>query len=344
MARIESWVYNSNGYEYRRGRQERPAIPDLFALETTAPTALNSGAGVIRPAPTITLVGDQTASTGAPIMDRIIEGNVNITGLGYLENCIVRGRVDGSTGNQRAIINTDNATVPAGGWYDGGDAFVAGVSSRANIRFCTIDPQTPSPWQGGIGNKNFYAYRCKLVRTTDMFAIFATAASGGQTKTRVEGCYATYMVQWAPDPPNGNRPNTHNDIAQFQGNSGGLADSVWLGNWFDARYDPTYGNPVTPRTDFNGITLSPLSSAEWPQQCWIYFRGGWLLGGGQTFNGGTTSNANGGAAVIDTLFERPGTDAQAPTKACVIHSNMSVRTTSDIFYIDNGAVVPVGTS
>jgi hypothetical protein len=354
--RVESWWFDGV-YMHRRGRTSYRAIPDTFVVGTTTPTAANSGAGVIRAYPTIVINGDVTAGNGQVVADRIINGKAQIVGTGAFENCVFRGPTDGSVNDQRAILRTDDATGNFTGAVDvrdvnylgaigSTDTSVGGHSANIpvpNVRFCTFEPSTPSPWMGGIGNKNYYAYRCLIRNTTDAFAVFSGLAPDYRSNTRGEGNFCDSLVQWRPDVPN-SRSHTHNDIVQWQGNRGGPLDSIWLGNYFDGRLSPVYGTqPLeTTRNFIAAMTISVNTAAG---EVNTYVANNWLLGSTQIFNGGSTDNANGEVTVVSNLFERPGLAADGPTRSLVIHSNTSVRITTPVNrYIDNGAVVPVGNS
>jgi hypothetical protein len=355
--RVESWWFDGV-YMHRRGRASYRAIPDVFTLGTTIPTAANSGAGVIRAFPTEVINGDVTVATGTVLADKIINGKVQLVGTGAIENCYLRGPADGSVNDQRAIIRTDSATgnftgavdvrdVNYAGAVGSTDTSVGGHSANIpvpNVRFCTIEPANPSPWMGGIGNKNYYAYRCKIRETVDGFAVFSgDAPSGYRSNTRGEGNFVESLAQFRPDVPN-SRSHTHNDGVQWQGNQGGPLDSIWIGNWINARRSTTAGT-LPPETTPNFIAAMTISVNTAAGECNMHVEKNWLLGSTQIFNGGSVDNALGEVTVIDNLFERPGLAADGPTRSLVIHSNTSVRiTTPANHYIDNGAVVPVGNS
>jgi hypothetical protein len=361
MSRYESWTVDPAAtYLDRRGRTSYQIIPDTFVLMTTIPDATNTGAGVIRPFPTDVINGDVTALDGEVVKDKIINGKCQIVGSGAFENCWLRGPTNGSVGDQRAILRTNLATgnftgavnaqdVDYAGAVGSTDSSSGGHSARPpqpNVRFCTIEPSNPTAWMSAIGDRNYYAYRNKILLTVDGFAAFSDQ-TGHKSNTRGEGNYVPLLSQYRPDPANGNRASSHNDVVQWQGNLGGPLDSVWLGNYFNARLSTVYGTqpPQVPHDQINGMTISVVSAVGAGEvNCYVYKN--WLLGGVQTFNGGSPDNAAGEVTVIDNLFERPGTnpDGLGPTRALVIHSNSTRITTPANHYIDNGAVVPVGNS
>jgi hypothetical protein len=330
-----------------------PPPVDDFILGETAPTSANSGAGVIRPFPTEVINGDVTAGDGEVIRDKVINGKCQIVGTGAFENCYLRGPADGSVGDQRPILRTDNATGNFTGAVDARDVDYEGAvgstdtsngghSARPpvpNVRFCTIEPSNPTAYMSAIGAKNYYAYRNEIINTVDAFAVFS-GTTDGRSNSRGEGNFCVSLVQFRPDPANGNRTATHNDTVQFQGNLGGPLDSIWIGNYFDARLSTTLGTqPLEPeKQHINAFTISVVTQSSVS----TYVAKNWLLGGIQTFNGGSPDNEEGQVTVIDNLFERPGIAPDGPTRALVIHSNSTRVTTPDNHYIDNGAVVPVG--
>lgn len=356
--RTEWWRTDGN-YNYRRGRPAYKNIPDAFTLGVTEPTDANSGAGVIRPFPTIVITGDVTVPNGTVLADRIIDGKVNLVGTGALENCYLRGPADGSVGDQRTIIRTDSATGNFTGAVDVRDVnFTGAIGSTdtsgpgghsanipvPNVRFCTIRPSNPTSYMGGIGNKNYYAYRCNITETVDGFAVFASTPF--LSNTRGEGNYAASLAQFRPDPANGGRDHTHNDIVQYQGNQGGPLDSIWIGNGFNGRRSNVSGTlpPETTPAFIATFTISvsvPVGAGEVN----TYVTKNWLRGSTQIFNGGSPDNAAGEITVIDNLFERPGLAADGPTRSLVIHSNSTRITTPANHYLDDGTtVVPVGNS
>jgi hypothetical protein len=359
MARLEEWQVSGN-YLYRRGRDTYLIVAETFILKTTIPTAANSGAGVIRPFPTTVINGDVTVATGTVVSDKVINGKVNLVGTGAIENCYLRGPVDGSVGDQRAIIRCDTATGNFTGAVDVRDVnYLGAVGStdtsgpgghsnnipQPNVRFCTIEPSNPTAYMGGIGNKNYYAYRNKIINTVDGFAVFSGSADH-LSNTRGEGNFCEKLAQFRPDPANGNRSHTHNDIVQYQGNWGGPLDSIWLGNYFDGRRSPDAGTlPLETTPNYIAtftISVEPTLNAG---EVNTYVANNWLKGSTQIFNGGSPDIAAGEITVISNLFERPGLAADGPTRSLVIHSNSTRITTPPNYYLDDGVtVVPVGNS
>jgi hypothetical protein len=358
LTRVEWWRTDGT-YNYRRGRSAYKNIPDAFVLKTTMPTAANSGAGVIRPFPTEVINGDVTVPTGTVLADKVINGKVNLVGTAALENCYLRGPLDGSVGDQRTIVRCDSATGNFTGAVDVRDVnFVGAVGSTdttgpgghsnnipvPNVRFCTIEPSNPTAYMGGIGNKNYYAYRCKMREVVDGFAVFAS--SPFLSNTRGEGNFVESLAQFRPDPANGNRSHTHNDVVQYQGNQGGPLDSIWIGNHFNGRRSTTAGTlPVETTPNFIATFTISVAPAVGAGEVNTYVEKNWLEGSTQIFNGGSPDNAAGEVTVISNLFERPGLAPDGPTRSLVIHSNSTRITTPPNYYLDDGVtVVPVGNS
>lgn len=295
----------------RRG----PGAAPVFSLGTTEPVASNTGAGVIRAYPTIELNGDQTVTTPLGIVDRIINGRVIITGDGSIENCVVRGEVSPTYTTHTQLVETSNA------------------SSRAYVGYCDISPQTPSAYISGIGNKRFYAYRCKMWHNNDDFGLFST--TDGIVNSRIEGCLTYDMARFAPDYANNNRAETHNDNAQLQGNIQDPTDIVMVGNSFIGRHSQTVGTLPTAHIQISAIMISVNTQAG----CSGTWDRNWMRGGAYTFNAGGAS-ASSTLIVTDNRFERPGTISPGNTKALVIAS-AATRTATGNTYIDNGGTVPV---
>lgn len=346
--RLERWVYNGTVLT-RPGRPNRSpnfGFVDTFVLGVTDPS-LNPGlvgAGVIRPITNLTPITGTTitVASGDSIVDRIIEANVNITGTGYLENCLVRGRSNGSTGDQRAIINTDGAT-PIDTLTMAASEGQAFGSRGFNVRFCTIRPQVPSAYQGGIGNKNARTYRNLIEQTTDGFASFSQTVDG-LCRNYDEGTLIRDLVQWRPDAANGNRSHTHNDGEQLQGNLGDRYDVYRRGTAYVAGLSTVYGTqPVDdPRQHISCVTTSLNTQSEingtWEQ---VFFWKG-IAG----FNGGGTSAPGSHLALVNCRFQRPGVGADSPSWAAAINSSITRTGTGGNRYHDSpgSGEVPVGTS
>lgn len=321
---IETWRVVSTGEGLalrRRGRVDR-AMPgsSLFVLGATEPTEENTGAGVVRAAPTPAnaIMGNITVGDGQVIVDRIIYGRVTITGSGRIENCIVRGGTTEPTTHTN-LVQTSTATPSA-----------LGVP---NISFTTIQPQRPSAWISGVGNKNYHAYRVKILDCVDGFGAFSTAADG-LINVKVRGCFVANLAHFAPDYANNNRTRTHNDCIQFQGNLDPAENVLLEGNSFNARHNPSIGTLPTVYAELACIMVSLNTQSKISYTS----RRNWYRGGAYTVNAGQT---NAGHIVHDgDRFERPRTATPGPAASLVLDPGTS-RMLRDLTYIDNGAEVLV---
>lgn len=320
MARIETWAVISTGDGLalrRRGQADKP-LPgsSLFTLGVTEPVAANSGAGVIRPYPTVVIDGNVTVQTGQTLADRIINGRVTILGTGVLENCVVRGPAAEPTASQ-VLVSCASSTA-------------------AVVRFCDVEPQTPSAYWTGIGSKNYTAYRNKIIGCVDGFAAYATSGTDGLCNIKIQGNYSPNMAHFAPDYANANRTRTHNDFVQMQGNTGTPADILIEGNSANARHHPTYGTQPTVYSELSCLMVSPNTQTKVSYTS----RKNWWRGGVFTVNAG---DANPGGAIVHDgdRFERPGTVTPGPTSSLVVDAGTTLTIPNPCTYIDNGTTVPV---
>lgn len=353
MALLYTWYPQSDGTLTRRGRDEVIIAPpiDNFVLGVTQPTEANSGAGILRAYPTTVVNGNVTVSSGQVLADTIINGFVTLTGTGKIENCVVRGPattyvMSGDGGSY--LINSSNAT-----W-----------TTNPNISFCTIDPQSPSPFLNGIGQRNYYSYRSVIKRCTDNLTVAGDSANNYRAHTSVEGSFLGDLIYWVPDIavtstyPGGRPEGTHNEGVQFHGNGyvAGIADSYWYGNTMGGDTDTVFSGTCTKagvgtatadpssltRNQSNGVTLSTPGTS----QVNGHFEKNWFVGGYYSFNGG--GGAGGTMKVVDNLFERRNTGSGFQVlKELVINTNYTRIVTPANHYIDNPngvETVPIGNS
>lgn len=297
--------------------------PPDFVLRTTRPTIGLASHGIIRPTDG-TLTGDQTVGSGQFIKDKIINGNVTITGDGYIENCYVRGRTADATGVE-FLVNTTNAT---------GRAFADRTLENANIRYCTIQPQNPSSYRNGVGSKNWNIYRSTVLDCTDSLNAYAPSGGDGLCRCAVRGSYFARFSQFAPDTAN-NRDIGHCDHIQCQGNDTDDPYDIYsCGNSYNARPGPASTDP-SRYEQIAVFMVSPNTQAR------VSFRSedDWAEGGVYTINAGA-ANPGGVVHLIRPKMERPGVNTPGPDKAIVIDAATS-RLVDDPRYLDNNAIVPV---
>lgn len=283
-----------------RGESDRPVSGSAtFTVGDVEPVAANTGAGLLRPLIPTPVVGDVTVASGQVLADRIVHGLITVTGTGRVENCLQLGPVAAPT-TAHSLINTSAATPSA-----------LGVP---NVSFTTIDPQTPSAYWTGIGNKNYDAYRVKIFRCVDAFSMFSATADG-LVNVKVRASLVDLLAHFAPDYANGDRTRTHNDAAQMQGNLGGPDDILFEGNSFNARHDPTVGTQPTVYSELSCLMVSPNTQTRVSYTS----RKNWYRGGVYTVNAGASNP--GGTVIHDgDRFEVPGAVTPGPTKSLVINS------------------------
>lgn len=86
-----------------------------------------------------------------------------------------------------------------------------------------INPDYPTPWANGYSGPDCLMRRVIIRRTTDGIGQFTR---NGDNRFRMEACLVEKLSYFTPDPPNSNRPNTHNDCCQvFQGSGIALLGS-----------------------------------------------------------------------------------------------------------------------
>lgn len=302
------------------GRPDRGTVPAPapgFVLGTTKPVDENTGAGIIRPLNQTVVTGNVIVNDGEVYADRIIDGHVTLNGTGRIENCLVRGSATAPTASG-FLIRTSTTTTT--------------VTNVPNISYCTVEPRTPSAYWSGIGSKNYYAYRTKVIGCTDAFGAFSQTTDG-LANVRIGGCFVPDLTQFRPDYANSNRAETHNDCMQMQGNLGGADDILMEGNNFIARHHPTYGTQPTTYTQLAALMVSPNTQASVSYTS----RMNWYGGGVFTINAGS---ANTGGTIIHDgdRFEPIGKTTPGPDKLIVIDSTATWFVTNCIDENGNAAV------
>lgn len=215
------------------------------------------------------------------------------------------------------------------------------TSGQAELRFCTIDPQTASPYYNGM-SQGIKAVRCWIKNCTD--GIKAYSASGSGARIRGEGCLIDNLSQFRPDYAYpGTRPETHNDGIQFH-NTLNASDVTFFGCKFNGRHSLTAGDVPATRTQIAAVMFTVIGGGE-SHGSFDYC---WFLGGIQCINAGSDSveMANSSLSITNSRFERPGTDeygdGRAPNaNAAIVVDNSLPFTDGGNTYMDNGQPVPV---
>lgn len=339
-------------------------VADLIVGETQ-PTAGLVGAGVIRPAPTIIVNGNVTVQSGQVYADRIINGRVTILGDGVLENCIVRGAAAEPTGVAylvttsgatptsatvplTLVLNDDGTTrAPTAADTDPA-SWVPNPAVKDNVRYCTLEPQTPSAWWNAFGTKFTRAYACSIRRVVDGWRVYST--TDGYVGTRIRACLGRGLSHFAPDYGTGNRTRTHNDWVQAESNTGPVWDFVIQGNDLDARHDPVVGTQPAVYSELAAVMLTANLDATVGgvvvRAINATIDANWLTGGVNTINAGKAVTAGGYAKIIWTRnrHERPGSipagGGAGPTVAFGLDPNFVLVNGTGNTYIDTGTTVP----
>lgn len=310
--------------------ERQDLLADGFILGTTEPDGgVNVGVGVFgRPTPAETIAegpdvtlgpdAEYQIAEGATVSDVIIPGRVRLGVGARLYNCIVTGPPTEVTFNLALV------TGPASG-------------PGASVDFCTIDPDTASPYYDGIAD-GLTVRRTWIKNVTDGVRAFNQVS--GTCRVRMEGCLIESLAQFTPDYAfPGGRPETHNDCAQMQGNpSGDLNDLYFDGCKFNGRHSTTKGDVAElHRAEIAALMLSPNVG-----DVHVTFTRGWLLGGIFCANAGNDALTGSELTLTDTRFERPGTDTLAPDVAFAVDDTLLPGLTqSGNVFIDNGEPVPV---
>lgn len=297
-----------------------------FTLGTTEPVDNNTGAGIMGPYPDPTAAGklittDTTIPSGQVLSGVTIRARITITGTGRIENFRMEGPATEPSGSA-SLINTSAATPSPFG--------------IPNVQYGDIVPQKPSAYWTGIGNKNYTAYRVKIIGAIDAFSAFS-ATPDGLCRVKILGCLVPNMTHFAPDYANGNRTRTHNDCLQMQGNLGEPDDILIEGNAFHARHHPTWGTQPTVWSELACLMVSPNTQSRVSYTS----RRNWYRDGVNTVNAG---GANPGGHVIHDgdRFNKPGTNNAGHVKSLVIDPGTE-RTIGPgpLTYISDGTPVPV---
>lgn len=303
-------------------------LADGFVTGTTEPeSGVNVGTGVFgRPTPTqaivegdgITLGPDATwtIDAGVTVQDRVIPGRVILREAAELRNCRITGPPTEVTFNTALITGPDTGTP-------------------ARVLFCTVDPDVASPYYDGVQN-GLNIQRSWITNVTD--GVRAFNQTTGQCRIRMEGSQVDALTQFTPDYAfPGERPETHNDCAQMQGNPNGTVEDLFFdGCKLNARHSTTKGDVAElHRAEISALMLSPNVGT-----IHVTFTRGWLLGGIFCVNAGNDGLTGSELVLTDSRFERPGTDPLAPDVAFSADASLTLTQSGNVF-IDNGEPVPV---
>lgn len=303
-------------------------LSDGFDTGITEPTLENTGSGAFcRSMPTVAITeGDGVTrpdsctwvvAADTVIRDRVINGRVILGERAHLYNCLITGP------DAECMFNTALIIGP-------------GQGDRARVEFCTIDPTVASPFYDGIAD-GLDVRRTTIINVTDGVRGFNQIT--GMCRIRMTGSVIESLTQFTPDYATGNRPETHNDAAQMQGNpSGDVTDLEFIGCAFNAYHSTTKGDVAElHRAELSALMLSPnVGSIH------VTFRDGWLRGGIFCVNAGNDGLAGSELTVTNCRFERPGTSPNAPDVAFAVDSSLQPGLIqSGNIFIDNGEPVPI---
>lgn len=330
MARLESWFVNSGVTALQR-RGRNPTYLDSFVLGVTEPTALTNGAGKMPGYPALgsleVINGDVTVSAGTTLENKYINGRLFVNWSATTQTVVNNVYVAGY-----AVAPSSGSAVPLV-QVQGLPGTITSSTPKVLFQFVTIRPQTPSDFWDGFGRKCFKTVRCLIEDINDGWQIFSTT-SDGLVNVEDEGSCLLGFVQFRPDVAYNNgspRAETHNDGIQ---NQGSLDDPLFVGTAINARHSQTKSNPLPPtRTQISAIMLNSNTQSR----AGIILHNAWIRGGIYAVNAGLPSAY---VEIIDSKFERPGTDTYAPDRAISINPSADRLVTGNT-YIDNGATVPV---
>jgi hypothetical protein len=283
------------------------------------PNGSNVGAGKMpeanRPYPRIEIFGDVTLTGTQSLKDRIVHGRVYCNGANLVENCVIDGGPAPTTG-EVYLVQTHGGT-------------------GSTIRYCNLAPANPSPRWNGVGTKYFTAEYNNIWRVTDGFSVFSQLADG-VTNTKILGNFCPSMIQFRPDlPRNGaQRPETHNDTVQLQGNRKLASDCIIEGNSFDATHSASYeyGTLVPLTSTFTNLA-AVMVTANTQAGCSATIKNNWLRGGIFTLNAGKP-NSGGILIVTGNRCERPPSSQPTINKSLNIDISTTY-TASDNFYLNS---------
>lgn len=301
-------------------------LADGFEVGVTEPVPDNVGAGVgCLDMPTVEITAADGVTFEDPhtwrvdqyttVRDRVIPGRVILGAGARLHNCLISGPPEEIT------FNTALITGPTSG-------------DRARVEFCTIDPDLASPYYDGIAD-GLDVRRTKIINTTDGVRGFNQVT--GECRISMQASLIDSLTQFTPDYATGNRPETHNDCAQMQGNpSGDTSDIEFIGCAFNGYHSTTKGDVAElHRAELSALMISPNVGTVH-----VTFRDGWLRGGIFCVNAGTDQGVGTELVVAGNRFERPGTGPNAPDVALAVDADITLTAENNV-YIDNGEPVPV---
>lgn len=330
MTRLESWFVNSGVTAIQR-RGRNPSFLDSFVLGVTEPTALTNGAGNMPGYPSLgsleVINGDVTVAAGTTLENKYINGRLFVNWSAFFQttvnNCYVAGYlVPPSTGSAVPLVTVQ-----------GLPGTVTPSTAKVLFQFVTVRPQTPSDFWDGFGRKCFKTVRCLIDDINDGWQIFS-GTTDGLVNVEDEGSCLLGFVQFRPDVAYNNgapRPETHNDGIQ---NQGSLDDPKFTGTAINARHSQTKSNPLPPtRTQLSAVMLNSNTQTR----AGIILHQVFIRGGIYAINAGLPDAY---VEIIDSKFERPGTDTYAPDRAISINA-LADRLVTGNTYFDNGATVPV---
>jgi hypothetical protein len=271
--------------------------------------------------------GDVTVTAGTTYEDKIVNGRLFVNWSGttqtIVRNVEVRGPATApTTGSAVPLVQVNN--LPG---------TMTSSTQQVLFEYVTIRPQTASDFWDGFGRKGFRTVRCLIEDTNDGWQVFSTTADG-LVRVTDDGSCLTQLAQFRPDVAYNNsspRAETHNDGIQ---NQGSLDEPIFTGTAINARHSTTRSNPLPPtRIQIAAVMLNTNTQSR----SGIRLDRCWIRGGIYSVNAGLSS---GYVEIIDSRFERPGTDARAPDRAISINPSCARLVTGNT-YLDNGATVPV---
>lgn len=319
---------STNGQKWKApGRPDLPAVGlPVFVIGTTYPDATTVGVGIIRPTPSaVVVVGDQTFSTSQTIIDKTFSGLVSVTGGATVdfENCLFIG----------PLARVSGANIVS-----------AHASTMTTLRYCTIDPQTPTAFWNGIGYSRYTLDRSEVKNVVDGCAAFAlVGAATDYVHVSLLGSWIHSLSRFSPDaadPSTPQRNETHNDGIQCQGNIGAPDDILINGTRIDGYHSTTAGQPPAPGSNLVQLSAVMLTPAT-RNKVTITIKNSWFSGGVFTVN--ATANANSASTLVmdNNKFEKPHSSTGGPAAAIAIDAALTDRSITNQTYAVDGTSVPL---
>lgn len=228
-------------------------VGDGFTLGSTKPLDANTGAGVLRPAPT---TSNTTANTTT---SSIATSGGTYVSVNFTKDLVVSGDNNSFIDCLFAALTFSGANNTGQNCVVKGNAgatnhwiFYTTNGSGSYLEYSNLNPTTPTDGGNAVGERNYQVYRSKVWNSVDGFSAYAADGSH-QMNVIIQGCFIPRMAQFRPDTLN-SRAETHNDGSQLQGGIGAtiVGNNFMAVNATDAGTQP----PLSPQVDMSCIMMN----------------------------------------------------------------------------------------